>query len=483
MSLFRRYLFTLVSIMVTCIVLGMLASILVIEAERNGERTQSERNRLRPSPWTFTARMIDELIRRERVTADDALAAVGTAHGSRADIHLALGDADAAAAALSDNVGAARDLPDEPYRAAIIRPERFRPPRGEVVRLSEPGRFLIVRLDPGVMGGPGGGPPGRPGFMGPPGLFWTNFVALVGSVILAAIVALLLLFRSMRARARLADDVLGQMRAGNLKVRFPVKAMDEVGQLMQKFNLMADEIERLVERLQDTELRRTRLLQQLAHDLRTPVASLKNFTEMLHLRFDVLKTEDRRELISLSLKEIEYVERLVEDLLFLAQVTEPKYRAGSERVNLTELLDEELASVGARFREPPRAVEPVRDYPDGVITVNGDPYLLRRLIRNALENAFSFASARVRVRLGVTAEGIVVEILDDGPGLDAAALAGFGERRATRVLSERPNGRISVGLGSVIMKAVASAHGGQVHVTNGEGTERGARVKVTLPIG
>ena len=103
------------------------------------------------------------------------------------------------------------------------------------------------------------------------------------------------------------------------------------------------------------------LLQELAHDLRTPVASLKNMLEtMLHSRGDDRSRRSARSCSTLSVREAEYFERLVEDLLVLAQVTEPRYRAGADRVALDELVEEEAESVAAlRRREGARRPNPV----------------------------------------------------------------------------------------------------------------------------
>jgi signal transduction histidine kinase len=308
-------------------------------------------------------------------------------------------------------------------------------------------------------------------------MFYLNFVVLAISVLLAAAVSVFVLFRSMGAKAKLADQILTEMRGGNLKARFPIKRLDEVGQFMQKFNQMADEIEHLVERLRNTELRRTRLLQELAHDLRTPVASLKNFVETLSLRASTLSTEHRDQMLSFSLKEIDYLERLVEDLLFLAQVTEPNFIATFAPVSLAAIADEELDRVAARFQAGERRISVSRRLPDDEVIVQGDPHLLRRMLRNAFENAFAFAKSEVRLTLEVPGQ-IEIRISDDGPGLTPEALAAYGEKRSTRVV-ESSGGRLSVGLGSVIMKAVAQTLGGTLSIRNLPGP--GAEVHITLP--
>jgi K+-sensing histidine kinase KdpD len=112
------------------------------------------------------------------------------------------------------------------------------------------------------------------------------------------------------------------------------------------------------------------------------------------------------------------------------------------------------------------------------------------MFRNAIDNAFSFASTSVQIRVGKTPDGQAkIEIQDDGPGFSLEALALYGERRVSRVLGSDKTGsgkgsRLSVGLGSVIIMTVAKTHRGSVQVDNiieNEAT-KGARVVLTLPI-
>jgi K+-sensing histidine kinase KdpD len=92
------------------------------------------------------------------------------------------------------------------------------------------------------------------------------------------------------------------------------------------------------------------------------------------------------------------------------------------------------------------------------------------MLRNVLENAFSFAKSSVEVRLEISPEsGVIITIQDDGPGFSNESLKSYGERRVTRLVTGDANGyhgRVTVGLGSVIIKTVAKIHRGEVQVSN-----------------
>ena len=349
------------------------------------------------------------------------------------------------------------------------------PPRDTLIRLpGEPAQYLLVSFrifdhehrKPAVQ------------------LFFVSLGLLILSILLGVGAALSFLFRSLQKKVILADSVIAELQSGNLKARFPIKKRDEFGEAMHRFNQMADEIELLVERLTNTEKSRMILLQELAHDLRTPVASLKNLLETLQTRQETLTPKLKSELISLSVKEIDYFERLIEDLLILAQVSEPKYHADDRPTDLVSLLDEESERVALNYLSlnPKLTLQKeILPYP---VLIQGDPLLLRRMFRNALENAFSFARQNVRVTLLTENAGVKVSIEDDGQGFSEDALKAYGVRRMTRVLGSNHDGRLSVGLGSVILKTAAELHRGSVQVLNRQNTEgevTGASVILRIP--
>ncbi len=361
-------------------------------------------------------------------------------------------------------------------------------PDGLIRFSGEPAQYLYVSHN---------SPAGLPHGPSPAGFFFATFGSLILSILTGVGFALALLFRSMRAKMALADSVISDLKSGNLKARFPIGRMDELGQAMSRFNKMADEIERLVERLRAVEKSRMVLLQDLTHDLRTPVASLKNLLSTIEKKGATEDQAIRSELLSLAQREVDYFEKLVEDLLVLAQVIEPRYQSNQNLVSLLEIVEDESESVSAQSStaesldsDSKNAKEPKRIKVETSISpsdcqVAGDVHLLRRLFRNAFENAYSFAKSEVIVSIGsANSSELKILIQDDGPGLSATAIKGFGERKSTRSL-ERSNGnRISIGLGSVIMKTVADIHGGSMNARNRcgpSGEVIGAEIQITLP--
>lgn len=236
------------------------------------------------------------------------------------------------------------------------------------------------------------------------------------------------------------------------------------------------------DRLRETEKTRIGLIQELAHDLRTPMASLRNLIETLSTGSPSLDSQLREELFQLAVKETDYLTQLVEDLLFLAQVMEPKSKPQDQSVSLTQLLVDELELMSTRYPDVDfEALENSRE-----ILVEGHPHLLKRLIRNALDNAASYARSKVSVRIiqRRSSQSFEILVLDDGPGLSPESLSSFGKKRSTRYMGSHREGRLSVGLGSVIMTTIAQNHEGSVEISNQvspQGQVTGALLRIVLP--
>jgi K+-sensing histidine kinase KdpD len=285
--------------------------------------------------------------------------------------------------------------------------------------------------------------------------------------------------------------VISELQKGNLKARFPTDQTDELGLAMTRFNTMADEIERLVERIRSIEKSRMALLQDLTHDLRTPVASLKNLLATIEKKDGASDQAIRKELLALARKEVEYFERLVEDLLVLAQVSEPSYQSSRETVSVLELIEDEAGSVeiqGTAQEGSPDSKEKIVKIESKINSdeclVTGDAHLLRRLLRNALENAYSFAESKVTITVDAQKNELRLLIQDDGQGFSNEGLKDFGVRKVSRAIQKDQGNRLSVGLGSVIMKTVAELHRGKLAASNrvdASGKVIGAEVLITLP--
>jgi signal transduction histidine kinase len=281
---------------------------------------------------------------------------------------------------------------------------------------------------------------------------------------LAVFLALSISFYYLRRKSSEARKVLGRMESGDLKARFEIKTFDEFGSLILDFNRMANEIERLVMRLRDTEISRSNLLQELGHDLRTPLTSLNTAFETMKEHHEQLTIDEKNELFSMVGTDIRYFKDLLDKLTLIATIDGPHYKSSAEKINLNNLLETEITS--RQIAAGPSISWSLINNEDSSCVILGDSHLITRLFRNAFDNASRYASNNITVKINDLRGQVEVLIMDDGPGLSEDSLNGFGKRRERRQRKEKDGEDFSLGLGSVIMKTIAQVHGGHVEMMN-----------------
>jgi signal transduction histidine kinase len=196
-----------------------------------------------------------------------------------------------------------------------------------------------------------------------------------------------------------------------------------------------------------------------AHELRTPLASLRAQLETSE------PGDDRAQLV----REVSRMTRLVDALLALARVDDHRLSLGD--VDLDDL----VFTVVRRHRQEGRVnidVSGVR-----AVRIRGDAPALELLVDNLVANAVRHARSTVVVTLAVEREAAALAVADDGPGIAVEDRARAFER-FTRLEPARSRTDGGVGLGLAIVKAVADAHGGVVAVLD---NDPGARINVRVP--
>ena len=368
--------------------------------------------------------------------------------------------------AKSDFVINSELLPKQPLQVAPlngIHPEPGDP--GIVLFDGEPKRFLLFRPQKNRTG---------------PEKFIIISILIVITLltIIATGISSFLLIRKLRRHADQVSQVMSRLQAGELNARLPVERRDEFGEIMHQFNLMAGELEKSFYHVREVEKARLHLLQDIGHDLRTPLSSLLQLFEILHDQFGKLTDHEKKRFLATGRRETLFTQRLVENLLFLARVEDPTCPKRDELFSLSSLLQE---SVDAK--RVVTTIEVSCDAPEN-LEVTGDSQLIQRLVQNAIENSLSFAERTVSVRLKSDAEYVHLQVDDDGPGFSEEALKTFGQKRPTRLVHENEGKRISLGLGSVIMSAIAQLYGGEIRPSNRleGGLVRGGRVTIILRI-
>jgi signal transduction histidine kinase len=283
-------------------------------------------------------------------------------------------------------------------------------------------------------------------------------VLILCAIISAAVSRTLAPVEAIRARA---DAINGQQ----LSLRLPEPAgRDEIARLARTINAM-------LARLQDSAERQRRFVGDAAHELRSPIASLRTQLEVAReRRHDEATTTLLQDLFDETVR----MQTLVEQLLLLARNDTGSVLPRKVPVDLDETVDSAIASGRAGDRVPIDidAVQPVQ--------VTGDPDLLDHLIRNLLENAVRHARTRVWVALWVEEGDAVLTVDDDGAGIPPTHRDEVF-RRFTRLDVARSRDHGGVGLGLAIAADIVRSHHGRI--TAAESPLGGARFTVRLPVG
>lgn len=358
-----------------------------------------------------------------------------------------------------------RFFPREPGQVAMLHGLSPVPGEPAGIRLrGEPVRYLVFRPHPRL---------------GPEQFVVFAVAAVLTLVVIVAMTAsTAFLLRKLRVHARDAEGTMKRIMRGELGARLAPSAPDEFGALVDLFNVMAGEVEGQFTRARHAERRRVELLQELAHDLRTPLASLDQILDLLIHKAEHVSEFERTKFLRSARGETNFTRRLVEDLLFLARVEDTSCALQVERFDLSALIQEVVDD-----RRASTSLELVVRAPAPVL-VCADRQLIKRLMRNALDNAISYSREKTEIHLEADREDVIIHVIDDGPGFSATALRHFGQKRPTRLAHSEADGRISMGLGSVILLAIARLYDGEVLPSNSVcvGEVTGGRLKVRLRI-
>jgi two-component system OmpR family sensor kinase len=305
-------------------------------------------------------------------------------------------------------------------------------------------------------------------------LFHLNF--FVGGAVLGllALVALVVLTRSLRPLRQIAATA-DAIAAGDLGARVPpAPKRSEIGRVATALNRMLGENEAAFAQRDATEERLRQFLADASHELRTPLTSIRGYAELFR-RGAHERPEDLATVMRAIEDEASRMSRLVEDLLLLARLDDPR---PLERlpVALDDLV--ERAIEAARAAEPDRLIQ--FEFAERPLVVEGDAGRLRQVIDNLLANVrrHTPAGAPAYVSLRPVGDQIVLTVEDTGPGIAAV------DRELVFGRFARPDaarGELGgAGLGLAIVRSIVTAHGGSIGIRPAH--PHGAILEVRLPV-
>jgi two-component system sensor histidine kinase CpxA len=302
-----------------------------------------------------------------------------------------------------------------------------------------------------------------------PNVWWAQFIA----VLLTAGIFCYFLARYLSSPVVKLRAATQQLAGGDLSARVGAatsRRRDELADLGRDFDVMAERIESLMASQQ-------RLLHDISHELRSPLARLKIALELARQSDgqDALWALDRIE------READRLNDLIGQLLTLARLENDQPKAGKEPVDLRELVDDIVFDANFEASNYNRAVKVIASQD---CTIEGDEQLLRSAIENVVRNAVSYTAEGTTVEISLRRQDddggrVVINALDKGAGVPQAALAEIF-RPFYRVEDARDRQSGGIGLGLSISRRAVQAHGGTVTASNAP--DGGLLVVISLPI-
>ena len=310
-----------------------------------------------------------------------------------------------------------------------------RVPRSHAWALGLPdGRWLVI--NPGHHGG------------GP----FVNLALLLTAIAVGVGLGAYPLVRRLTRRLERLQAGVERIGAGDLSARVEVQGKDEVASLAASFNEAAEKIESLVSA-------HRMLLANASHELRTPLARIRLGAEMLKEGTD---SEARREALTRDIAELD---SLIDEILLMSRLDANSQVDLNHDVDFLALAAEECA----RFEQCTLT--------GWAPSVRGDPMLLRRMLRNLIENGIRHGAPPVTVRLAKKGDLVEMIVSDCGEGIPEAARADVFQP------FYRAPGRQNVtgyGLGLPLVAQIAALHGGKSEILST--VESRSEIRITLPL-
>ncbi len=260
-----------------------------------------------------------------------------------------------------------------------------------------------------------------------------------------------------------------RIAAGHYAERVPAGAADELGALATQFNTMAAELE-------SAERRRVALIGDVAHELRTPLATIEGYTEGL---LDGVVAPGA-ETWALLHDEVGRLRRLVQDLQALSRAEARQLPLDLRPCDPAELVGQALARMAPQFAE--KAITLSNAVPSGLPVVQADADRIIQVLINLLGNALRYTPSDGNVRVSADHQdgAVAFHIADTGIGIAPEHLPQVFER-FYRVDKARSRALGGSGIGLTIARAVIAAHDGRIWVTS-PGPDQGTTFSFTLPI-
>ena len=296
----------------------------------------------------------------------------------------------------------------------------------------------------------------------------TLFATMIPMILIGLGGGAFVAFRALRPIRALIHATRSIVETGRMDLRVPESNhQDELDELVQLFNSMIERIERLIKGMKDA-------LDNVAHDLRTPMARLRGTAEMC-LEAPA-KAEQYKESLATCVEESDRILTLLNSIMDVSEAETGTMRLKLETVNLTKLIRAmvELYQCVAEERDIVVSMDCSED-----IHLTADLIRMRQVIANLLDNAIKYnrIHGRIMIRTRVEGNQAVVSFRDTGIGIPTEEIPQIWDRLYR---GDKSRSQPGLGLGLSVVKAIVRAHRGAVEVSSEPGV--GSDFTIRLPV-
>ena len=296
----------------------------------------------------------------------------------------------------------------------------------------------------------------------------STFILSAGLMLMVSSVLSIVLTSRMTTPLRRISDAAKKFGSGDFSARVPVEGEDELAQLAVTFNNMAANLEKI-------DSSRHSFMGNIAHELRTPMTSIKGFIDgMLD---GTIPDDMRQHYLGLVSQEVGRLTRLIQNMLDISKLEAGEYRVNAQSYDVWESLTGVVFSAEQRVED--QGVE-IQGLAPQKTMVYADPDLVYQVVYNLFDNALKFTPKGGYIRFSVQKSGgnVTVSVENSGQGISPEALPFVFERFYKEDKSRGLNTKGS-GLGLHICKVLIGLSGGKIWAESEEG--RFCRFSFTLP--
>ncbi|EEM97410.1 hypothetical protein bthur0013_12040 [Bacillus thuringiensis IBL 200] len=265
------------------------------------------------------------------------------------------------------------------------------------------------------------------------------------------------------------ERVANHLATGDFSERITVSSEDEIGRLGKAFNKMANSLE-------TEDVKRKEFLANVSHELRTPLSYIKGYSEAI--LDGVAKGPQQEKVTQLIHKEAGRMQRLVHDLLDLAQLEGEHFPLKKQPIVFSQLIEDVLDTYEIKFIEKEIHISTNLN-PEVIVMIDEDR--MQQVLHNVLDNAIRYTNqnGNIVITLEQIDDYCELKIKDTGIGIDIEHLENLGERfyRVDKARSRQHGG---TGLGLAIVRQIVHIHGGQWQIESEKDTGTTVIIKLNV---